>query len=94
MTAYFVRIKPGPRTYGGHYRSPTDAVFGCMRKDEIDRLREASEGLKPYTERTKAEHNSHKERYRAAIIAIDGPKEVEVAEVTDMRIPKKVHRVA
>ena len=90
MTAFRVTI--GERAYEGHYDSPTNAVFGAMRKDENCLCAERKVPSRWWETKTGKElHRLETGRVQSMLSA---PLAIFVEEVKGRKITKKVERVA
>lgn len=84
MTAFRVTIDG--RAYEGHYDSPANAVFGCMRKDEIENCPRPPREWK--TPEGKAQYERKRTRARDRL---SPPLVIHVEEVTGRKVARKVH---
>jgi hypothetical protein len=88
VTAF--RVSIDGRAYEGHYDSPANAVFGCMRKDEIDLRSEMDIPSRWWaTAAGKLAYHSEVARMKELLTT---PLDIRIEMVTDRKVARKVHK--
>jgi hypothetical protein len=107
VTAFRVTIDG--RAYEGDYGDKADAVYGCMRKDDIDRSRAVTASMPhinmdehrtgslfrvPREEiEARPEWKAFRERQQQLVAENHAPSVVTIERVVGRKVTKKVHRV-
>lgn len=89
MPAY--RIQIGATAFEGRYHTAANAVFGAMRFRENRLYDSVYEGMPKWDLRSNADRKEISRRMNAVVAQLRGPTHITVQEITDRKVPKKIH---